>query len=235
LGDLGDGPRARLPHGRRIEMGAKNTIEFQGTTLPETTFGAAEVGRDYVTVHGYKVTVIEVRPESHAMIRTAKGKDLRTKADARCFGPIPAGEPVTDGTTGTDAPADAPAPSKVMPSRKPWRLMAPEELQEAYRLAVGRETTSVDPAYIAWKCYQARKGRITVGAIERRTACPVGSEQVVPLTLLRETTRLLDAAVGASGAKSRSAFIRAALVEKLRTVGGPEANAAADVLAGEAG
>ena len=55
------------------------------------------------------------------------------------------------------------------------------------------------------------------------------------MTLLRETTRLLDAAVAASGAKSRSAFIRAALVEKLRAIGGADADAAADALAGEAG
>jgi len=61
------------------------------------------------------------------------------------------------------------------------------------------------------------------------------SQQVLPLTLLRETTRLLDAAAIASGAKSRSAFIRAALIERLRAFGGPDADAAANALAGEAG
>jgi hypothetical protein len=89
-------------------------------------------------------------------------------------------------------------------------------------------------AYIACKCSQARNGRITVGAIEKRPARPEGSQQVLPLTLLRETTRLLDAAVAASGAKSRSAFIRTALIEKLQAIGGTEATAAADALVTEA-
>jgi len=53
------------------------------------------------------------------------------------------------------------------------------------------------------------------------------------LTVLRELTRLLDAAVAASGAKSRSAFIRAALIERLRAIGGADSVAAADALAGE--
>jgi Arc/MetJ-type ribon-helix-helix transcriptional regulator len=58
---------------------------------------------------------------------------------------------------------------------------------------------------------------------------------VLPIGLLRETTRLLDGAVKAGGFKSRSAFIRTALIEKLRAIGGDEAVAAADALAGEAG
>lgn len=55
------------------------------------------------------------------------------------------------------------------------------------------------------------------------------------ISFLRETTRLLDAPVKAVGVKSRSASIRAALIEKLRSIGGDEAAAAADALAGEAG
>ena len=52
---------------------------------------------------------------------------------------------------------------------------------------------------------------------------------------MRSTTALLDAAVAESGAKSRSAFIRAALVERLRAIGCDEATAAADALVGERG
>jgi len=58
--------------------------------------------------------------------------------------------------------------------------------------------------------------------------------QVIPLGLLRETTCLLDAAVKASGIKSRSAFIRVALIEKLRAIGGADAKTAATALATEA-
>ena len=67
----------------------------------------------------------------------------------------------------------------------------------------------------------------------RRTTAGSVRKQVLPLGLLRETTRLLDAAVAASGTKSRSAFIRAALIEKLRAIGCDEAVAAADALAAE--
>ena len=101
--------------------------------------------------------------------------------------------------------------------------------------AYGRPTGSTNAAYLRWKINEARKGRITVGAIERHPARPDGSQQVVPLTLMRSTTALLDAAVAESGAKSRSAFIRAALVERVRAIGCDEATAAADALVGERG
>ncbi len=200
-------------------MDTTNTIEFQGITLPETTFADAEVGRDYVTVQGYKVTVVEVQPDSHAMVRTAKGKELRTKATATCFGPIL----VEDA-----APA---APKE--PARKK-RGATVEELQAEFLAVVGRATGSTNVRYLRWKILEARKGRITVGAIERRPARPAGSQQVLPLTLERVTTSLLDAAVAASGAKSRSAFIRAALIDKLRAIGGDDADAAADAMATDA-
>jgi hypothetical protein len=73
------------------------------------------------------------------------------------------------------------------------------------------------------------------GPIEKRPAREKADMQVLPLGLLRETTRLLDAAVKAAGVKNRSAFIRAALIEKLRAIGGADADAAADALAAEAG
>ena len=68
----------------------------------------------------------------------------------------------------------------------------------------------------------------------RRTTAGSVRKQVLPLGLLRETTRLLDAAVAATGTKSRSAFIRAALIEKLRAIGGTDAEAAATALQAEA-
>ena len=112
--------------------------------------------------------------------------------------------------------------------------MTIEELQAEYLAVVGRGTTSTNRGYLYWKMAQARKGRITVGAIERRAHRDRADLMVLPIGLLRETTRLLDAAVKAAGVKSRSAFIRAALIEKLRAIGGDEAVAAADALAGEA-
>jgi len=158
-----------------------------------------------------------------------------------------AGEPIADDAADTEddasasdaTPASANVPAEAVieatePAPKRRRDKSIAELQAEYLEAVGRPTSSTNPAYIAWKCSQARKGRITVGLAEKRPARPSGSQQVLPLTLLRETTRLLDAAVAASGAKSRSAFIRAALIEKLRAIGGIEALAAADALASEA-
>ncbi len=151
-----------------------------------------------------------------------------------------AAETEGDAPAGDDTPAGAGAPVENVvevkePAPKRRRDKSIAELQAEYLEAVGRPTSSTNAAYITWKCSQARKGRITVGAIEKRPSHPEGSQQVLPLTLLRETTRLLDAAVAASGAKSRSAFIRAALIEKLRAIGGAEALAAADALATEAG
>jgi len=85
--------------------------------------------------------------------------------------------------------------------------------------------------------------RLSAGGLRRNPAGPVQKRaprdktdiQVLPLGLLRETTRLLDAAVKAAGIKSRSAFIRAALIEKLRAIGGDHAIAAAAALEAEAG
>ncbi len=146
----------------------------------------------------------------------------------------------SDAPTGDDTPAVTGAPVEntaeaTGPAPKRRRDKSIAELQAEYLEAVGRPTSSTNPAYIAWKCSQARKGRVPVGPVEKRPARPAGSQQVLPLTLLRETTRLLDTAVAASGAKSRSAFIRTALIERLRAIGGPDADAAANALAGEAG
>ena len=71
------------------------------------------------------------------------------------------------------------------------------------------------------------------GPIQKRSARDKADMQVLPLGLLRETTRLLNAAVKTAGVKSRSAFLRAAVIEKLRAIGGPDADAAAEALAAE--
>lgn len=165
----------------------------------------------------------------------AAGKRLATTASA----PEPVIEeeaPVAATEDAIPVENDAPAAETLAdaaPKRK--RDMTIEELQALYLEVVGRTTTSTNRSYIAWKCAQARKGRIPVGPVEKRPVRPAGSQQVLPLTLLRETTRLLDAAVAASGARSRSAFIREALIERLRAIGGPDAAAAANALASEAG
>lgn len=145
--------------------------------------------------------------------------------------------PVTDAVEAPvgDVAPGAEAPAETGPRTRRWRDMTIEEMQAEYLAVVGRPTTSRHKGYIAWKCSQARKGRVTVGAIERQPRRNKADLQVLPLTLTRETTRLLDAAVKVAGAKSRSAFIRTALIDSLRAIGGDEALAAADALAGEAG
>lgn len=160
----------------------------------------------------------------------AKGKGRA--AGKRVATETPAPEAIVEEEVPVEAvevPIEDAAPA---PKRK--RDMTIDELQAEYLDVVGRPTTSTNRGYLYWKMAQARKGRITVGAIEAHAPRDKGALQVLPLGLLRETTRLLDAAVAASGAKSRSAFIRAALVEKLRAIGGADAHAAADALSGEA-
>ncbi len=184
----------------------------------------------------------------HGTKKGTKGGNQGVKGKGRAAGKrasaaTPAPEPIVE----EEAPAEAtepavedavPAPetpAEAAPAPKRKRDMTIEELQAEYLAVVGRPTTSTNRGYLYWKMAQARKGRITVGAIERRPAHDKADMQVLPLGLLRETTRLLDAAVKAAGVKSRSAFIRAALIEKLRAIGGADADAAADALAGEIG
>ena len=133
-----------------------------------------------------------------------------------------------------DVPVEEAGAATTDPAVKRKRDMSIDDLRAEYLRVIGRETESVNRRYIQWKLSEARKGRVTVGTIQYRPARPEGSQQVLPLTLLRTTTSLLDAAVAASGAKSRSAFIRAAMIEKLRAIGGVDAGAAADALIAEA-
>ncbi len=44
------------------------------------------------------------------------------------------------------------------------------ELQERYRQTIGRDTRSTSAAYLQWKIRQAEKGRVRIGAMQRRTA-----------------------------------------------------------------
>jgi len=185
----------------------------------------------------------------HGTKKSTKGGNQGVKGKGRPAGKrvattTPAPEPIVEEDApieateaATPAEDDAPAcetPADATPTPKRKRDMTIEELQAEYLAVVGRPTTSTNRSYLYWKMAQARKGRITVGAIERRAARDKATQQTLPLTLPRETTRLLDAAVAASGARSRSAFIRAALVEKLRTIGGDDATAAADAIQADA-
>ena len=191
-----------------------------------------------------------------------KGKGTESKGKAATKGtriakaaPAPetvveetAGEPLADDTAGTEADApvgddtpidadaqveEAGATTEPTPKRK--RDMSIEELQAEFRRVIGRDTNSADRRYLLWRLSAGGLRRSPVGPIEKRAPRDKADMQVLPLGLLRETTRLLDAAVKASGVKNRSAFIRAALIEKLRAIGGADAAAAADALAGEVG
>jgi len=158
-----------------------------------------------------------------------------------------ASEPNADDAAGTEAeapanddtPIDADAPpveyaaATTEPPAKRKRDMTIEDLQAEFRRVIGRDTQSRDRRYLMWRLSAGGLRRSPAGPIQKRAPRDKADMQVLPLGLLRETTRLLDAAVVASGSKSRSAFIRAALIEKLRSIGGPDADAAADALAGE--
>ena len=208
-------------------MSTKHGIEDQGsagTELPETTFGATEVGRTYLTTRGYKVTVVEVVPGSHAIVETAQGKEMRIPAPHACRGPVPveeAGEVVTpfdDPATDAGTPEDAPVEdggATTEPTPKAKRDMTIDDLRAEYLRVIGRETASTNRGYIMWKLAEARKGRIPVGPVSRRAARPKEAMQVLPLGMARDTVAKLDAAVKALGYKSRMAFIRDAMVAKL--------------------
>ena len=212
-------------------MSTKQGIEETGTgiELPETTFGATEVGKTYLTTRGHQVTVVEVVPDSHAIVQTTKGKELRIPATHACRGPVPveeAGEvvtpfddPATDAGTHEDAAVedapveDASATTEPTPKRK--RDMTIDDLRAEYERVIGRPTASDNRGYLLWKLAEARKGRIPVGPVNRRAARPKEAMQVLPLGMARDTVAKLDAAVKAMGYKSRMAFIRDAMVARL--------------------
>ncbi len=144
----------------------------------------------------------------------------------------------TDAPAGDDTPIDADAQveeagATTEPTPKRKRDMSIEELQAEFRRVIGRDTNSADRRYLLWRLSAGGLRRSTVGPLEKRAPRDKADMQVLPLGLLRETTRLLDAAVKTAGVKNRSAFIRAALIEKLRAIGGADAEAAADALDAE--
>jgi hypothetical protein len=145
-------------------------------------------------------------------------------------------EKIADNAANTETTASdeivAGTTAEVVLKRK--RNMAIEELRAEYLKVIGRETDSTDRRYLMWKLNEAAKGKIKIGPAEKRPARNKSDMQVIPSSLLRETVRLLDAAIKSAGIKSRSAFIRAALIEKLHIVGSMEAEAAADAITSEA-
>jgi len=210
----------------------KTTIEHKGIELQATTFDGATSGQRYVTPAGYEVEVIAI-DDDHATVRTNKGKELRTARTAPCYGPIPVDEAATDSTTETDAPADTPAPAETEPAPKRKRDMSIEDLRAEYLRVIGRETGSTDRRYLLWKLSEAAKGKITVGAIEKRAPRDKADMQVLPLGMERTVVAKLDAAWKALGFKSRMAFLRDAMVAYLRDQEGTEATAAADAIEAE--
>ena len=218
----------------------------QEAGLPETTFGATEVGRTYLTVKGHKVRIAEVVSGSHAIVETAKGRQIKVPADSPCSGPlpeegdaqpatieqgaaaeqsaVPAGEaPVADepsaATDGQPATEAAPATA---PKRQRDKTI--DDLRAEYEAVVGRPTGSTDRRYLLWKIGEAQKGRVPVGPVQRRAGHATGDVQVLPLGMARDTVAKLDGAVKAMGYKSRMAFIRDALAAKL-TFEGSQAGA----------
>ncbi len=142
-------------------------------------------------------------------------------------------DPVVEEPVVEDAPVEA-AGATTEPAPKRKRDMTLDELRAEYEALYGHSTDSTDRRYLLWRLSPGGQKRNAAGQPrEKRPPRDKADMQVLPLGLLRETTRLLDAAVAASGTKSRSAFIRVALIEKLRAIGGDEAIAAADALAGE--
>lgn len=184
-----------------------------------------------------------------------KGTDSKGKAAAKGTrvakaAPVPeavveaaASEPIADDTAGTEAAApagddtpaaadapvgDAAATTEATPKRK--RDMTIEELRAEYLRVIGRETGSTDRRYLLWKLSEAGKGKITVGAIEKRAPRDKADMQVLPLGMERTVVAKLDAAWKALGFKNRMAFIRDAMVAYLRNEDGQEPKAAADAI-----
>lgn len=116
----------------------------------------------------------------------------------------------TSATTATE-----PAPEPAQPARKRGRFagLTVEQLQAEYLAKVGRPSDSTNVAYLQWKIREAEKGRITVGPARARK---VAEDMVLPLRLPTAAVEILDAAQQAAGYKSRTAFLRDAIVTTLR-------------------
>ncbi|MCP4655599.1 MAG: ribbon-helix-helix protein, CopG family, partial [bacterium] len=84
------------------------------------------------------------------------------------------------------------------------------ELRELCRNEVGRESSSIDAAYLRWRIGQARKGKIPVGP-RRTKANPDAEYKHVPLRLEASVVESLDEARERLGLKSRSELVRRSL------------------------
>ncbi len=109
---------------------------------------------------------------------------------------------------------------------KPRALTIPQ-LRAAYRLAVGRDSQSVDRRYLQWRTREALKGNGPVGPLPRRAGADV-EHKVLPLRMPAPVVEAMDAAAKRLGYATRIAFLRAAVVALLRAEGEGEA---ADIIA----
>jgi hypothetical protein len=135
-----------------------------------------------------------------------KGKELRAEAEAEPE-PAPkakasrkkakAAEPATDAD---DADDDG--------EKKPAKMTI-EELREAYREIVGRETNSENRRYLIWRLAQAKKGRIPTGPRAGRTKS--GPQKVLPVRTPAAAVEPLGEARKRLGLRSRNDLILRAL------------------------
>ena len=106
-----------------------------------------------------------------------------------------------------------------------------DELRALYIQEIGRPTGSTHRRYLIWKISEGRKGRITLGPIERPDPAESGmSHRILPLRMPVETVDALDDAWRRHGFKSRMEFLRRAVDGLLKGLG--EAEVAERVLAG---
>ncbi len=168
--------------------------------------------------------VAKAAPIPEAVADDAAG----TEADAPASDDTPAGAdvPFEDAAPIEETPEAAPAPKRK-------RDMSVEDLRAEYLRVIGRETGSTDRRYLLWKISEATKGKITIGAVEKRAPRDKTATQVLPLGMERTVVAKLDAAWKALGFKSRMAFIRDAMVAYLRDQEGADATAAADAIEAE--
>ncbi len=110
------------------------------------------------------------------------------------------------------APAAAPSAASATAPRGRFAEFSTTALQGHYESTIGRSTKSTNRDYLIWKIREAEAGRIKIGP--RETLDP-GEKQVLPLTLSKTAVVAMDLAWKAHGYKSRTAFLREAICERL--------------------
>lgn len=103
----------------------------------------------------------------------------------------------------------------------PLADLSVEQLRTVYEREVGRPTGSDDRRYLIWKVRSVRQGRIEAGPSTRRRD-PSLAMRAVPLRLPEPVVEQMDVALKAAGFSSRTAFIRAALADRLAELGADE-------------